>query len=58
MDCDFDTGTVWFRRNYEVDNLIKTNVDFIIGCDGVYSIVRQSLERKTMVDFEKKYIDR
>ncbi|KTW28770.1 hypothetical protein T552_01400 [Pneumocystis carinii B80] len=57
VDCDFDTGTVWFRRSHDINNLVKTNVDFIIGCDGVYSTVRQSLEKKITVDFEKKYID-
>lgn len=58
VNCDFDTGIIWFKKNnHDTDNLVKAYADFIIGCDGVYSTVRQSLERKTMVNFEKKYID-
>ncbi|KAG4305781.1 hypothetical protein PORY_000691 [Pneumocystis oryctolagi] len=59
VNCDIDTGTVFFKKiDYNTDELFKTTVDLIVGCDGVYSIVRQSLERKTTINFEKKYVDR
>lgn len=58
VDCDFDSGVVWFKRNNcHTNDLNKTNADLIIGCDGVHSIVRKSLERKITVNFERKYID-
>ncbi|KAG5438075.1 hypothetical protein PCANB_000422 [Pneumocystis canis] len=51
IDCDIDAGIVWFKKNENnTNNLFKTTVDLIIGCDGVYSTVRR-------VNFEKKYFD-
>lgn len=35
----------------------EINFDFIIGCDGAYSNLRQFMMRQTDVDFEQSYID-
>ncbi|KAG0262625.1 kynurenine 3-monooxygenase, mitochondrial precursor [Actinomortierella ambigua] len=53
--ADFDKGTLHLE-NKETNQKVHATADLIIGCDGAYSSVRNSLMRHVRVDFEQNYL--
>ncbi|KAH3852341.1 kynurenine 3-monooxygenase-like [Dreissena polymorpha] len=54
MECDFDKGTVSFRKND--GSVVTATADLIVGCDGAFSGVRQQIMKKTLFDYEQVFI--
>ncbi|KAJ3210189.1 hypothetical protein HDU67_005572 [Dinochytrium kinnereticum] len=52
---DFHKKTLVFSS--EDGKVVTTTVDLILGCDGAYSKVRQSLMKTTRMDFSQEYIE-
>ncbi|CAO3571101.1 unnamed protein product [Mortierella alpina] len=53
--ADLDKGTLELE-NKTTKETIKAHADLIVGCDGAYSSVRNSLMRYVRLDFEQGYI--
>ncbi|KAI1318387.1 kynurenine 3-monooxygenase, mitochondrial precursor [Mortierella claussenii] len=53
--ADLDKGTLELE-NKDTKKIVKAEADLIIGCDGAYSAVRNSLMRYVRLDFEQGYI--
>ncbi|KAK3831883.1 MAG: hypothetical protein J3R72DRAFT_454636 [Linnemannia gamsii] len=53
--ADLDKGTLEFQ-NKETKETVKAHADLIVGCDGAYSSVRNSLMRYVRMDFGQEYI--
>ncbi|KAG9069004.1 kynurenine 3-monooxygenase, mitochondrial precursor [Linnemannia hyalina] len=53
--ADLDKGTLALE-NKETKEIISAHADLIIGCDGAYSSVRNSLMRYVRLDFGQEYI--
>ncbi|KAF9928103.1 kynurenine 3-monooxygenase, mitochondrial precursor [Linnemannia zychae] len=53
--ADLDNGTLELE-NKETKVIVKAHADLIIGCDGAYSSVRNSLMRFVRLDFAQEYI--
>lgn len=53
-DCDLDMGTVTFTR--PDGSVVKATADLVIGCDGAYSAIRDKMMRRTLLDYEQKFI--
>lgn len=45
-----------YNKSTETKETVTTNSDLIVGCDGAYSAVRQSLLKDRTVDFSQTYI--
>lgn len=55
LRCNTDTGDLKFE-NTETKEVIDAESDFIVGCDGAYSVVRQSLMKAEPLDYAQEYI--
>ena len=58
IECDVDTGEMQFRVKDRNDT-VKVQADFIFGCDGAHSVVRQRgimQNRKAKPHFSQHYI--
>ncbi|GJJ74472.1 kynurenine 3-monooxygenase [Entomortierella parvispora] len=53
--ADLDKGTLTLE-NKVTKEIVHAEADLIIGCDGAYSAVRNSLMRYVRMDFEQGYI--
>ncbi|KAF9999263.1 kynurenine 3-monooxygenase, mitochondrial precursor [Entomortierella chlamydospora] len=53
--ADLDKGTLELQ-NRITKEIVKAEADLIIGCDGAYSSVRNSLMRHVRMDFGQEYI--
>ncbi|KAF8981718.1 kynurenine 3-monooxygenase, mitochondrial precursor [Entomortierella lignicola] len=53
--ADLDKGILELQ-NKETNEIVKAEADLIIGCDGAYSSVRNSLMRYVRLDFAQEYI--
>ncbi|KAG0250151.1 kynurenine 3-monooxygenase, mitochondrial precursor [Mortierella polycephala] len=53
--ADFDNGTLELE-NKVTKEIVNAQADLIVGCDGAYSSVRNSLMRFVRLDFEQGYI--
>ena len=56
VKCNTVTGDLIFE-NMETKEVIKTTTDLIVGADGAYSNVRQSLLHDKPIDYAQSYID-
>lgn len=55
VKCDTITGELELE-NTETHAIQALKVDLIVGCDGAYSAVRQSLLKQKPIDFSQYYI--
>lgn len=55
VKCDTITGELELE-NTETHQTQALKVDLIVGCDGAYSAVRQSLLKQKPIDFSQYYI--
>ncbi|KAG0230049.1 kynurenine 3-monooxygenase, mitochondrial precursor [Actinomortierella wolfii] len=53
--ADLDKGTLRLENKVTGESL-QAKADLILGCDGAYSMVRNSLMRYVRVDFEQNYL--
>ncbi|MCC5636216.1 FAD-dependent monooxygenase [Nostoc sp. CHAB 5844] len=61
FDCqcqqvDFTAKTLTFINSEETDKSFTVNYDFLVGADGAYSAVRESLKSTEFFECEQKYI--
>lgn len=66
VSCDFKRRVALFEHIIEKDvdtspvdtSKVKAiRFDFIIGCDGAYSVLRQSMMKQSEMDFQQSYIN-
>jgi len=55
VKCNTNTGEMTFENTESHENRIH-KADLIVGCDGAYSSVRQSLLKEKPIDFSQYYI--
>lgn len=53
-DYNVESGTLIFRSDLE--NTIHTNADFVVGCDGAFSVVRKQFMKKPRFNYSHVYI--
>lgn len=66
ISCDFKRRVALFEHTHEKDadrspadarNVKAIRFDFAMGCDGAYSVFRQSMMKQSEMDFEQSYIN-
>lgn len=55
QSMDAATGELVFQ-NMQSKKATKERADFILGCDGAYSVVRRELLKYARIDFSQEYI--
>jgi kynurenine 3-monooxygenase len=55
INCDTNTGELHFENN-KTKEMIHAHSDLIVGADGCYSNVRQSLLKSKPIDFAQSYL--
>merc|ERR1719350_469438 len=54
VNCKTSTGDLIFE-NTQLKEKVEVKSDLIVGCDGSYSVVRQSLAKEIPLDFLQEY---
>lgn len=54
LKCKANTGDLVFENTAKKEN-VEVNADLIVGCDGSYSVVRQSLAKELPMNYLQEY---
>ncbi|XP_055842164.1 kynurenine 3-monooxygenase isoform X1 [Episyrphus balteatus] len=57
VTANLTEGTMQFNRNYSSTEIVNTEADLIIGCDGAFSAVRNQMIKVPGFNYTQEYIE-